>query len=1226
MRSWAVRGLVLLLAVVMLPVALAQGPGPLPLSALQREYLAAHPSIVVGQYDSGWPPFESLHDGQQVGLGPDYLALLARQLGVKVEARRYPDWTSVLDAACRGEIDVVMNVGLSADRTRCMVYTAAYGEAPLALVGRPDDLRASDNPDLDGLRVVIEQDFLTGPQVRERFPRARQLVANSSLAALEMVRDDKADVYIGNAYVATELISTHGLQGVVLLRPSDLPPERLHFGIPNSKQPLAEALDLALAATSQAQRDALAHRWLPPPRWSASAQLALSQAEKRVLEQPLKIGFAPNAAPLSFADRDGQPSGLASEYLRRLLQAGANLQPENSHDWYEVREKARRGELQAVMGIPADSRYLGPDWVFSQPFISVPNVIVSRVDSPALLGLADLQGRRVLLSDPERVRGYVLQQAPQARIIAARSTEQALQRLLDGEADAYVGNLALVDHLLRSRFPGRLQVAAPAGFNDQLVLAVEHRHAALATTFDRLLLQMSSRKQEALRGDWLAVEYHSGIDWKRVLRWGLPLLLVLLTALLVHAVGYWRLRREVAGRRHVEQRLAEVTDNLPAVVYQARREVDGTLSFPFIGGDLQALFGISRQQAEQDAKCLLERIEEEDRARILQAVEQAAHQFAPLSLEFRLRAADAGPGPRWIRSQAQPYAADAGAVTWSGYWVDVSEAHAQADALSAAKAEAEQATEAKSRFLATMSHEIRTPMSGVLGMLEVLAHSPLDLEQKRILDVIEDSAQMLRQILDDILDYSRLEAGALRLEPAPQSLRAALESVFRMFSTAASARGLALHVQIDPRLAPAHEFDGVRLRQIVFNLLGNAIKFTSQGEVRLQVDVLGPTTEEGRQPLRLRVTDTGIGIAPEQLQQLFEPFTQAGAYIQRDHGGSGLGLSICRRLVALMEGELDLRSTLGEGTCAEVSLSLVEASMSDAQALAAEQDEDMKLPDVLREARVLVIEDHPTNQVMMVWRMQQMGLPHVLVGDGQQALDRVASEHFDLVITDCRMPVLDGFSFARLLREREERTGQPRLTVLALTASVLDDDARRCREAGMDEVLAKPLSVQALRAAMMRWLPGILGVPLEELVENEEAGEAEVAEAPEPPEPPEAPEAPEPPEADDGMTLPDLASLLQCFGSGAVAMKLRASLLSSTEEDLAELQRALQAGDRVEAGLRLHRMSGGLGTVGATGLSEQANALVERLEDAAETDTVPLFADVEDFAAQLREQLRKVPH
>lgn len=1199
MRRWAVRGLLLLLAVLALPVAQAQpAPGLLPLSPLQREYLVAHPTIVVGQYDSGWPPFESLRDGEQVGLGPDYLSHLARQLGVKVEARRYPDWTSVLDAACRGEIDVVMNVGLSADRTRCMVYTAAYSEAPLALVGRPDDLRASDMPDLDGLRVVIEQDFLTGPQVRARFPRARQLVANDTLSALQMVIDDKADVYIGNAFVATELIASRRLQGVALLRPSDLPPERLHFGIPNSKQPLAEALDLALAATSQAQRDALAQRWLSPPHWSASAQLALSQAEKRVLEQPLMIGFAPNAAPLSFTGEDGRPSGLASEYLQRLMQAGANLKVENSHDWYEVREKARRGELQAVMGIPVDSRYLGPDWVFSQPFISVPNVIVVRSDGESLLGLADLQGKRVLLSDPERVRGYVQQQAPQARIIAARSAEQALQRLLEGEADAYVGNLAVVDHLLRSRFPGPMQVAAPAGFNDQLALAVDRRHAALATTFDRLLLQMTPRKREALRSAWLAVEYRNGVDWSNLLRWGVPVLMVLLTGLLVHGVGHWRLRREVAGRRQLEQRLAEVTDNLPAVVYQARRDADGTLSFPFIAGDLPALFGITRQQAEQDARVLLERVEQEDRARILHSIEQAAHQFAPLILEFRLRSD--GEGVRWVRSQAHPYAAEEGAVIWSGYWVDVSEARMQADALAAAKADAEQAAEAKSRFLATMSHEIRTPMSGVLGMLEVLAHSPLDSEQQRILGVIEDSAQMLRQILDDILDYSRLEAGALRLEPVPQPLRPLLESVCRLMSAQASARGLELHVQIDPQLAAAHEVDGVRLRQIVFNLLSNAIKFTARGEVRLQLDVLGPTADDGSQPLCLSVTDTGIGIAPEQLQHLFAPFTQAGAYIQRDHGGTGLGLSICQRLVQMMGGELELHSTLGEGTRAEVRLALVEAGRGDVEALVAEQEQAALLPPALREARVLVIEDHPTNQAMMAWRLQQLGVPHVLLGDGQQALDRLSSEAFDLVITDCRMPVLDGFGFTRLLREREGRTGQPRLTVLALTASVLDDDARRCREAGMDEVLAKPLSLATLRTALLRWLPQAQGqsfdAPVQETV------------------------------ADDAEVLPDLATLQQRYGSRAVAEQLRDSLLQASESDLAAVQRAVRAGDRATAALHLHRQAGGLGAIGASALAGQANALVERLQDATEADPAPVFAAVTAFVARLQHQLQRLAH
>ncbi len=1200
MRNRAVRGWVLLLGLMGLSVLAQAEPGPLPLTVPQRQFLAAHPVIVAGQYDSGWPPFEALEQGQPVGLGPEYLSLLARQLGVKVQFRRYPDWNAVLDAACRGEIDVVMNIALNPERDRCMVFTRAYVEAPLAMVGRAGDLRASEAPDLDGLRVVIEQDFMTAPQVRARFPRARQLVANDTLTALEMVRDDKADVFIGNAYVATELIARQKIQGVTLLRPSDLPPERLHFGVPNSRQPLAEALDVALAASSQAQRDALAKHWLPSLQWSASARLALSQTEKQVLQEALTVGFAPNAAPLSFTGPDGRPSGLASDYLQRLREAGATLRIEPSHDWFEVREKARRGELQAIIGIPLDSRYLGPNWIFSQPFISVPNVIITAQGSPVLLGLADLQGKRVLLSDPERLRGHVLQQAPEARIIPARSAEQALQRLADGDADAYVGNLALVDQLMRSRFPGQLQIAAPASFNDELALAVDARYAALATTFDRLLLQMTPREREALRDDWLATEYHHGVQWSTLRRWGIPLLMILLTALFVYALGYWRLRREVAGRRHVEQRLADVTDNLPAIVYQARRAADGALSFPFIAGDVQALFGISPQQAMDDADALLQRIDAEDRVLIVRGTALAARSFAPLSFEFRVRTEDGN--ARWVRTQAHPYSAEAGAVTWSGYWVDVSEARAQADALATAKVEAEQAVEAKSRFLATMSHEIRTPMSSVLGMLEVLSHSPLDQEQQRIIGVIEDSAQMLRQILDDILDYSRMEAGALRLAPVPMPLRPLLESVCRLLSAQATARGLDLQVEIDPRLAQAHEFDGVRVRQIIFNLLSNAIKFTAQGSVRLQVDVLGATTEEGSQPLRLTVSDTGIGIADEQIPHLFAPFAQAGAHIHREHGGTGLGLSICHRLVQKMGGEISLHSVLGQGTRVEVLLSLVEARADDVQALLSEQEQTALLPPTLREARVLVVEDHPTNQAMMAWRLQQLGVPHVLVDDGQQALDRLSVETFDLVITDCRMPVLDGFAFARLLRERESRNGQPRLPILALTASVLNDDARRCRDAGMDDVLSKPLSLATLRQALLRWLPQAAAL------EAEPTAEAPVRASEDAP----------------ALELPDLAALQQRFGSLQVATQLRDSLLQASAADIAQLQRAMGEGDRASAIQQLHRMGGALGSVGARGLAERAAALEHQLQQASDADAAPVLQQVGQFVQHLQQQLQRL--
>lgn len=1188
MRTHVIRWLVLFVLAMATGMQVSAAASP-PLPPHQSEWLGRHPTIILGMYDSGWPPFESMQNGKPVGLGYDYLSLLTRQLGVQVQVRMYRDWTEVLEAACRGEVDGVMNITLTADRTRCMVYTRPYARAPLALVGRPGETRASSDPDLRGLRVVTEREFVTSDEVRSRFPGARRVTAASTTAALAMVGSGEADVYIGNAYVATTLIAERRLTDVSLLRPSDLPPERLHFGVPNAKQPLAEALDMGLAALNEAERERLERRWLPTPRWSVQSQVILGNAERRVLATPLRLAFAPNAAPLAFIDSADRPSGVSAEYLRLLRTVGAQLTRVPAHDWFDVREQLRRGEVDAIMGIPNDSNYLGDGWVFSQPFITVPNVVVTASGSASVLGVPDLDGRSILLSDPERLRGYVLQQAPNARIVPARSAELALSRLAKGDADAYIGNLAVIDRIVRDHYPAQLHVAAPAGFSDRLSLAVKRQYAPLATTFDRLLVNMSAREHEAIRSDWLSAEYRSDLDWRATARWAVPLALVLLTALLVHGWGHWRLRSEVAMRRRAEQRLADVTDNLPAIVYQGRRERDGRLSLPYIAGDTEALFGLTAAEAMADESALIARIDERDRANVRQALESATRDFAPVDMEFRTR-----PGGmlRWVRSRALPYDAEDGVLLWSGYWIDVTEARAQADALALAKAAAERATAAKSEFLATMSHEIRTPMSGVLGMVEVLSHTSLDGEQRRIISVIEDSAQMLRQILDDLLDYSKIEAGALSLQPHPVALRALVGNVQQLLAPQAVAKGLELQIQIDDALAAMHLVDGMRLRQIAFNLLSNAIKFTRAGEVGIALEVLDGDAD-GAQQLRLTVRDTGIGISPEQRERLFAPFVQADAATSRQYGGTGLGLSICQRLVAMMHGTLTLHSVPGEGTRVEVLLTVPVVPVDEQPSAAEEHTQAVPLPAALQQRRILIVEDHPTNQALMGWRMQQLGLPHVLAENGEQALALLARTRFDLVLTDCRMPVMDGYAMTRRIREQERDRGGARLPVIALTASAMEGDLQRCREAGMDDLLAKPVALSALRQALLQWLPDGDG-PL--------AG-AEQA-----------------PGADDAP--PDRAALVRRFGSEHVAGVLIESLCTASAEDLVKLQAALDAQAGPALVNVLHRLVGGLATLGADALALQARSLMERVDDegvAAHAEAVSAFdAALRAYLVQLQ--------
>jgi two-component system sensor histidine kinase EvgS len=257
---------------------------------------------------------------------------------------------------------------------------------------------------------------------------------------------------------------------------------------------------------------------------------------------------------------------------------------------------------------------------------------------------------------------------------------------------------------------------------------------------------------------------------------------------------------------------------------------------------------------------------------------------------------------------------------------------------------------------------------------------------------------------------------------------------------------------------------------VLENLLDNAIAFTSEGEVVLRAEVLEGSSPS-LQELRLQVIDSGIGMQPQQVQALFQPFTEVDPAAPHHQGGIGLGLTLCQRLVQLMGGRLLVHSVAGKGTEVDVLLPLPVASDDDLVASAPGPGSVPPLPVHLRTARVLVVEDHPTAQAMMAWRLQQLGVSHAVAGDGREGLELLAASAFDMVISDCRMPVMDGYAFTRLLREREQRQGVRRLPVVALTASLLEQDLRRCREAGMDEVLTKPLSLAQLRQCLLRWLP-----------------------------------------------------------------------------------------------------------------------------------------------------------
>jgi signal transduction histidine kinase/DNA-binding response OmpR family regulator len=387
-------------------------------------------------------------------------------------------------------------------------------------------------------------------------------------------------------------------------------------------------------------------------------------------------------------------------------------------------------------------------------------------------------------------------------------------------------------------------------------------------------------------------------------------------------------------------------------------------------------------------------------------------------------------------------------------------------------AQALEVSNAKTDFLARMSHEIRTPMNGVLGMVELLDRTPLTRAQKRYAHSIHDSAESLLDIIDDILDFSKIEAGKLRLEKVPFRLNTLLLDVTDSLSGLAHEKGLRINCVV-PDDDLAVESDPGRIRQVLTNLLGNAIKFTEQGSVVLQASA--KCRDDDRVDVTFEVVDTGIGIAPHRQRQIFESFAQEDGSTTRRFGGTGLGLSISRELVEMMGSRLHLKSRPGTGSSFYFTLTTDradEAEVVDSGFTFRGQLEDLREGGVIKrlEGRVLIVEDNAVNQAVAAGMAEAMGLDTVVVSDGNAAVERCGLEAFDAILMDIQMPGLDGYEATRAIRDVEVRSGSRSVPIIAVTANALPGDMEKCVSAGMDDYVSKPFNINQLYASLARFL------------------------------------------------------------------------------------------------------------------------------------------------------------
>ncbi|SFU27976.1 MHYT domain-containing protein [Pseudoduganella namucuonensis] len=610
--------------------------------------------------------------------------------------------------------------------------------------------------------------------------------------------------------------------------------------------------------------------------------------------------------------------------------------------------------------------------------------------------------------------------------------------------------------------------------------------------------------------------------------------------------------------RDSEQQFRSLIGNIPGISYRSLMAPGWPMVF--ISAAVETLTGYPPEEflGTPPRRTYSDLIHPDDHAQVAQGLEAAIAAGEPFVLEYRLRHRDGS--IRWMWENGSAIFDERGKVKWlDGVILDISGRRQMEEDLRAAKERAEQAAAARSAFLANMSHEIRTPMNSILGFTDVLLQGELAADQRRHLNTVRNSARSLLRLLNEILDTAKLDKGAVELELNDYNLLALIDELSSTMGSNASAKGLTLTIAYSSALPHGLHGDELRVRQVLTNLLGNAIKFTGKGSVELDVE---KETEDGRDVVHFTVSDTGIGIPADRMASIFEPFMQADASMNRRYGGTGLGTTICKQLTELMGGRIWAASVEGEGSAFHVVLPLAPATTQPWLR------RDTATPLALPPLRILAADDVPQNLELLTLLLGKRGHTIITASDGAVAAQLAAEGSFDVILMDVQMPSVDGLESTRRIRADEAARGRPRVPIIAMTASVLDKDREATSEAGMEGFAPKPVDMNVLSRELAR----VLGL--------------EIA------------EAPGPGGAADGPQVLNGALALRRWAGHEDVYHRSLRMFAAERGGVAEELAALAAGERHADGAALaHQVKGAAGNLGL----EQLAAALGQLEHAWQT-------------------------
>lgn len=1120
-------------------------------------WIKSHPVLKVSN-EMDWPPFDFNEDGKPLGLSIDLLQIISKRVGIELSYIHGYSWNELLEMIRLKQIDIIHSLNRSASREQFILFSDPYISNQTVIVTSKDNQTIQNFEDLHHKRIAVIDGYNQKEVLKNRLEGVQFVSVNSPLEALKMVSSGQADATIRFNGVASYYSNHHLLTNLKFVGEFKTDEDDLHqlyLGVRDDWPMLQQIIQKGLDSITVEEMNNLKQKWISMSTSQPQQKISLSEDELRWIKEHPKVTFGADYKwpPFEFAGKDGGHKGLSSDYIKAIEQRTGLEIDIRLGIWDNIITAMQNKELDGLAcAVQTEERkkYLK----FSTPYLSIPSVIITKNDAQEISGLDDLQGKIVAVNKGSYLHDWLTKKHSNLKLLLTTSNEASLEAVSYGEADAYIGNLAVSNYIIRERLLPNLQVVKKLdGMVTEPAIAVTKENTMLMSIIQKALDSITEQERREILDKWYVtstkqklkltdkekrwlqensiiklagdpawapisfVDNKGGyvgivpavfklIESKTTLKfelvktkdWSESLDMIADDAVhVLDAISENSERRKLVDFTDVymnadvafitrddvnyikniddigdkvvgtvkgyitesyirekspELKLVLYTDtvaglkklangtidvfviDIPSFDYYARKsglsnlKISGLASFSF-----KLAIGVNKQHPElvsilNKALGLISHTEKND----------IFHRWVKLEkplVDYSLL---------W-----KSVLAACVLLAAIGYW-NRRLTH-EVSLRKQAEEKALQASKAKSDFLANMSHEIRTPMNSVLGFAELLDHMITDSEQKSYLKSIRTGGYSLLGIINDILDLSKIEANKMVLKNEPVSMEKLFMEMEDFFTNKMEIKKLRFLTELDSDFPQYILLDGIRFRQVLINLIENARKFTETGSVKLFCDDLAVDVENNTIDFSITVKDTGIGIAEDQQQLIFQNFEQLEGQDGTKYGGTGLGLSICKNLTAMMEGTISLESVLGKGS----SFSLRFKKIPLTENVESVNQQKSLVARGFQEAVVLVVDDVQDNRALIVEHFRESKIVFHQAENGQDALAILKSFPIDLVFLDLRMPVMNGYELITAMKLDPKLQG---IIVVAITASVMGDDMEKVHTYGFDGYLRKPVS------------------------------------------------------------------------------------------------------------------------------------------------------------------------